>query len=388
MNKKVHPFTTFRPSVERALNGFSKCEPPTVEPGTIKLDRMEFPVPELLLILLRDVMGFSWYGEGDKSRWTTFFAVAGHCFAVEHAKFGLRLHYEPAGEALIGRVTGQLSAALGRLESRLDPILKEQIDLGNVTLANRSSAFASRYRFFREKADIAYRSSKRKVRSRKSTAESDLAAAMNEFVESFGRSMDKRQEGFFFSVAMTDAYFSYLEHRLVLLRAFTGRLVPKGGVEDILAMRWDEKFADLLGSKAADHAALVGRLRDLKERIRNPFAHGGVENDRGSIFCHVPYVGAVPGNMSRTKHSAHFKWVPVESEDHESISQLFDEVDAVLQAGTLSKPALLVDGGVHPAWTSTELKLYRQLVRGQLSAVNHYVEHWNRDQDRHDNMDY
>ena len=382
------PFAAFRPSVAKALNGFSPREPSQGDLQWAYLERAVFPVPELLLLMLRDVMGFPSYGPGEKVRWTTFFSVSGFPYAIELAKFGLKIYYQREGSEMLKRVTGQLSSALGRLEKRLEPLLKQQIELGNVTLANRSSEFEARYRFFREKADVAYRSSKRNPARKAAQKPGDLGAELSERMESFGRAMGKRREGFFFSVAMVDAYFSYLEHRLVLLRAFSGRAISSGGVEAILMMRWSEKLDDILGPQKSDQGVLLGRLRELKERVRNPFAHGGVENDRGSIYCHIPFIGAIPGNMSRSRRSPHFKWIPVEEEDHGSICELFDQVDALLRSSRLEKPALLADGGIDPVWTPNELKLYRKLVRGSHKALAEYVEHWNYERDKHDNMDY
>lgn len=382
-------YASFRPSVAKALRGF---EPPLQTPSDmhrVSLDRMQFPVPELLLLLLRNVMRFPWEGQGEKVRWTVRFSVNGSPCAVELTKFGLKLYVRKGDPALYQRVSGQLGSALARLEKRLEPMIEMQMRLGNVSLANRSSDFDARYRFFRDKADVAYRSSQRKVGSKPSGDSHTPGLDISQIVADLNRTVRRSREGFFNSVAMVDAYFSYLEHRLVLLRAFTGRAVPEGGVQSILMKRWDEKFAETLGAEsAAEHGALLGRLRDLKERIRNPFAHGGVENDGGSIYCHVPFVGAIPGNMSRTKRSAHFKWIPVEVEDFRSICELFDSVDSVLKSGPMEKPALLADGGVDPAWDGDQLKRYRKLLRGSRKALEAFVTHWNYERDRHDNMDY
>jgi hypothetical protein len=380
-------FAAFRPSVAKALNGFAPGNPSEGDLGWTYLERAQFPVPELLLLLLREVMRFPSYGAGEKVRWTTFFSVDGRPYALELAKFGLKIYHAKEGDQLLERVIGQLSSALGRLEKRLAPLIKEQIELGNVTLANRSSEFGARYRFFRQKADVAYRSAKRKPASQR-LRESGGTGGLSEMMAAWGRAVGKRREGFFHSVAMVDAYFSYLEHRLVLLRAFRGKPLSPGGVEAVLTMRWDAKFDDALGPQAPASGVLLGRLRELKERIRNPFAHGGAENDKGSIYCHLPFVGTIPGNMSATRRSAHFKWIPIEEEDHESICELFDQVDAVLCDGPLEKPALLADGGIDPVWTPDELKLYRRLIRGSKKALDEYIDRWNYFRDQHDNMDY
>ena len=55
----------------------------------------------------------------------------------------------------------------------------------------------------------------------------------------------------------------------------------------------DLKRLEMKSGRAAPSApspAARIEVADLKERIRNPFAHGGTENDRGSIYCHIPGV--------------------------------------------------------------------------------------------------
>jgi hypothetical protein len=126
----------------------------------------------------------------------------------------------------------------------------------------------------------------------------------------------------------------------------------------------------------------------LKERIRNPFAHGGIENDGGSIFCHIPNVGAIPGNLSRIKKSARFRFIPVDTEDHASVCKLFDDVDYFLSKDQLATPCALADGGVHPAWDEHNLSEYARLNSSTTQEVEEFIMHWNRIQDMHDNMDY
>ncbi len=52
---------------------------------------------------------------------------------------------------------------------------------------------------------------------------------MSALMHRYSRGMRAQQEGFYHSVAMVDAYFSAFEHRLNLLRAFTGVPLPAGG---------------------------------------------------------------------------------------------------------------------------------------------------------------
>lgn len=333
-------------------------------------------------------MGFPWSGTGEKVRWTIYFYVANKPYAIELAKFGLRLYYPTGGQASIARVLGQLEAALGKLEKSMESYAKERIQSGNVTIANRSNQFRERYEFFRGKAQAAYRSAENPRRSRKAAKRVAGEPDFSSIFDGFFKESAKRGEGFFYSVAMVDAYFSYLEHQLVLLRAFLGTPLIDVTVADVLAARWDEKLKIVLGTDVAAHKDLVSDMRRLKERIRNPFAHGGVENDGGSIYFHVPNVGAIPGNMSRTKTSAHFNWIPVDSPDHDKACEIFDSLDRVLKAGALEWPARMVEAGVDPAWDKASLTKYRKLNREPAAARERWLKHWGEEWARHQNMDY
>jgi hypothetical protein len=381
--------TELQPRFAKVLAGFAPGSADALRSPQTSVERTRFPVPELLLVLLREILGFPWSGTGEKVRWTIYFDVAGKAFAIELAKFGLRLYYPAGDTAAISRVLGQLEAALGKLEKLMQPYAEERIRTGNVTLANRSSHFRGRYEFFRSKAQTAYRAAnRRRPGRRKVKSPDDQEGGVSSIFEEIFKGLEKENHGFFYSVAMVDAYFSYLEHQLVLLRAFQGTALGPTTVAEILAARWDDKLRLVLGKDAVTHAKLVGEMRQLKERIRNPFAHGGVENDGGSIYFHVPGVGVIPGNMSRTRTSTHFKWIPVEAPDHDRACALFDSLDQVLQAGRLKRAARIVEAGVDAAWDRDSMAQYRRLNRQSEATLERWLKHWGETWTRHANMDY
>lgn len=382
-------FEAIRPKMAKFLNGFTASGANSTNWAKFPLPREEFPIPDLLLVLLRDTMKFRWAGPGEKVRWTIYFWVDNRPFAIELAKFGLRLHYQKEDQASIQRVCGQLQAALGQLEKQIKPLINNQIAVGNVTLQNRSSQFHARYRFFRGKADTAFdEAAHRSVRSAPTKDVDEPQDSFAHIIKNFSAKLKSGYEGFYYSVAMVDAYFSYLEHRLVLLRVFQGAAVPSGGTKELFTANWDDKLKIVLGEKQREYATLLGRLRTIKENIRNPFAHGGSQNDGGSIFCHFPGITPIPGNLSHTRDSANFKWIPLDTDDHQTICQLFDDTDTALRSGPLERPSLLTDGGIHPVLTSEELAKYEGLCKGSIESVQTYIEYWNHLQDKHENMDY
>ena len=339
-------------------------------------------------------MGFEWSGHGDKVRWSIYFTVSDVPICLELAKFGMRIWHPKEDQPNKKRIIGQLQSALRRLEEHLMPLIDASINDGEVTVANHSSEFRDRYEFFREKAGLSYAEAaaveakkEESIGARKK--KSDEIGTITALLGGFGEVMRNRREGFYYSVSMIDAYFSYLEHRTTLLRAFIGKPIDKGNFKTILGAKWDDKLRMIAPSPTSrEFQTLLGRLRELKERIRNPFAHGGVENDGGSIFCHIPNVGAIPGNLSRIKNSARFRFIPVDTEDHTSVCELFDDVDSFLSKDQLAIPCALAEGGVHPAWDNHNLSEYAKLNSSTMQEVTEFIMHWNRLQDMHENMDY
>jgi hypothetical protein len=100
-------------------------------------------------------------------------------------------------------------------------------------------------------------------------------------------------------VAMVDAYFSYLEHRLVLLRGFLALPWPYHGIEGVLTARWGTnceqswvhrcmptvKRLPLARSKGANSQSLRARRRRERSRV-NLLPYPGGECHTGE---HEPY---------------------------------------------------------------------------------------------------
>jgi hypothetical protein len=288
------------------------------------------------------------------------------------------------------RVIGQLKSGLKEVEKFLEPFAKHQVANGDVMIVNRFSEFEDRYRFFRNLADKAYKEAKRPLPKKKQVGSADnIKGFMSDMVARMNHSRRANHEGFYFSAAMVDAYFSGLEHRLVLLRAFTGTVFSIGAVIDLLAARWDEKLKLILpAGKTKDMDRILGKMRDIKERVRNPFAHGGNENDGGSLFFHLPRVGAIPANFSGFGKSVRFTVVPIEHHGHAEICGIFDELDTLLGKGELARPHRLMKASVDPSFDEIAIKEYSEAISGTDEDLERYIDFWSHEWERHTNMDY
>lgn len=393
---KPDPYAVLRRRLQKKLVGFSADISDEAAKATMlcyRPARALFPVPELVFFALRDVLGWRWFGNGEKVRWTVSGTVDGERVAFELRKFGFTIYHPQDRPDLQARVEGQLRSALRDVEAFLKPLAKAQVGRGEVMIINRFPEFDARYRFFRRHAETAFAKASEPAPAPPITVASADPAALRSISEDISAAMNAtltaEREGFFHSTAMVDSYFSCLEHRLVLLRSFSGKPFAQGDVLELLAMPWDEKLKLLFPHPLPRAASmLLGKLRRIKERVRNPFAHGGVENDQGSLFFRLPGIGAIPANFTKFGDSVRFSVLPVGADDHAEICAAFDAVDDLLCGNALAGPDQLLKGGVDPVFDAASIAEYAAALTGGPEAVESYIESWSNRWERHVNMDY
>lgn len=183
--------------------------------------------------------------------------------------------------------------------------------------------------------------------------------------------------------------YSLLEHLLILLFAFA-RYDPK--TDDLVRFitgSWGQKFKrvfdvvhDPVAKKAFD--SLVG----LKDRLRNPLSHGGVEAEgKHTLHFHVPDVGAVPLSVSRYKDSIHYTMIPIGSRSFEEICGVLDDVDTFFENGPLRLGFAYVRSGLDVAFDSDSLRDYSRASASD-EEMEEFIEYtvWHYDQAA--NMDW
>ncbi|MDX8498018.1 hypothetical protein RFM99_06265 [Mesorhizobium sp. VK4C] len=384
-----------RERLGKKLKGFSSDFPTNLDRWKMESSRPParlFPVPELVLFAFRNIMGWQWSGPGEKVRWTVYGSVLGEPIAFELRKFEFTILRAIDHQVPYDRIVGQIGAAMRQIEELLTPFAAEQARSGNVLILNHFSDFESRYRYFRDKAKKAFAKSAKPPKLLKKGKKQEknlpsLRAGMLTAVLNHVHAAES--EGYYLSTAMIEAYFSALEHRLILLRAFIGEPLEAGGLQAFLAKSWDNKLKAVLPI-GDDHQAGVtlGRLRRIKERLRNPFSHGGVENDGGSLFVHLPGIGAIPANFSDFADSPRFTFIPIEAESFRECCSVFDTVHDMLSTGLLELPYRFVDAGVDPSFDAETLSDYAGVIADGSDAVEKWIERWGRNWTTHANMDY
>ena len=98
------------------------------------------------------------------------------------------------------------------------------------------------------------------------------------------------------------------------------------------------------------------KLKLLKERMRNTFAHGRFDKEFGaSVRFHLPGIGAVPASMSKVKDSPHFHFIPISNQSFESVCKLFDDFDRWLEKERMPNAIKYARSGISLPMSNDEL---------------------------------
>lgn len=321
-------------AIRRTLKDFARTEdgPGGTKKGvdfvTNKIDRNLFPSSGLLFFLLNGLCGFPSRPRGDKTHWDIPFKFKGvHC-GIKKMKFGLWLNIDRDKQDTINpnEILRKLNKAIKIAETKiLQSISQEQIKNGNITVENMFHRLRIRYDFFREQADLCF---SKKGKEQPGPYCDYISGSMNNGIQVKEKLVN-------YSLAMIDAYFSWLEHFFVLSLPFVSFDRRKDDLSVFVGKFWSEKMKRVLDIENPFGKKFYDQLTQIKERYRNTFSHGGFEKEGASFFFHLPGFGAIPAKMSGYRHSVHFNYYPIEVENFQEICAFFDDFDKWLEETAL-----------------------------------------------------
>ncbi len=324
-------------------SGFARTPRKERDFTRIGLDKRRFPSPTVLQVVLM-YAGLENLGRAEKLDWEYAFVYEGVNCSISHEKFGLFAYWQSAGfaepeqgEAFVERMMGRLVAAQKLMERHvLQPLAEEQIAMGNVTIRNQYHPLNSAYKHFRTRADAAFSSAGVPVSSEVDDADHVPEAILSAFA-GLNRRMQQESEGWWNTFAMVMAYFSRLEHTLVGLLPWANFEPLADSVERFIGLRWADKYVRIF-SPHDDPEAMrhLNHLREIAENWRNTYGHGGFDKAGNTLYFHLPNLGTVPASLSDVAGSPHFKFLPVDVEDFQSIISALDEFDEWTASSALS----------------------------------------------------
>jgi hypothetical protein len=342
-----------------------------------RIESSNLPPSDMVFLTLVNVSGYSHAGRFEKVAWSVAFTYKSIPFTFSLQKFGLRLYrHKDAFPAptLAEEMLAALAKGMGIVAKLFEPIVLSQVASGNVTVANSFPQLDNMYTYFREQAkrNLAFK-------RRPSTPK----------IENLGKllttSFHKRAAGNYNAIAMIDAYFSRLEHLLIILLPFGNYDRTKHDLVHLMGSLWSEKFKTVFDvNKNAAAKALFDRLVTLRERYRNPVSHGNFQKGGRSLFFHFP-TGAISCHLSSTERSGSV--VRLDQPAYEKICALFDEVDAFLEAGAAKFGYRYAKSGLDVAFDQKSLGRYKAASSDEDTFKN-LLEHLSDIADTHANMDW
>ena len=345
----------------------------------IPIERHQFPIPNLLLFILHGVCGFPLGWRGEKMHWCVPFAYKGKDCTIAFEKFGLRLYIEKSKSEINPKeVLGKLEKAIGSAEKHiLSTLAQQQIIDGNITIANHFHRLDGQYHYFREQAETSF------IPQESQKANDPIEG----IAEILNRNFSAGRSGSYNALAMIDAYFSRLEHFLVLALPFSNYDRQSDNLVDFVGMVWSDKLKRILNVNESAVQTYYEQLVYVKEKYRNTFAHGGFEKSGQSFYFHLPKFGAIPASMSGHRESVHFNLFPVENDSFKSICKLFDEFDNYLKNDALVSAWKLADSGLD--LVLEEKKLSEMLAESKdITSFEQWIEREAYMADMYANADY
>ncbi len=310
-----------------------------------ELSRDEMPLPDVARMMLR-LIGCKDLGRTEKLAWEVTFYFEGLQCSLALQKSGTRLYIartagtdEKAVIAAAKRIDTQLRKAQRVAEKEiLAQISRDQVTNGNVTIQNQYWWLREVYMYFREGAQLAF-DGKGRLGPRHPNGGYWL--------------FPEQREGACNTLAMVWAYFSLLEHVLVLCLPFIGFDPSKQSITNFIGKRWSDKFRYIFDIAADLNAKkLYDLLHTVSETYRNTYGHGGFGKDDATIYFHVAGVGALPTVLSKISKSPQFELVPVKQIDYREACRLFDKVDSWFDKAITANAMLWIKAGLDVRYDS------------------------------------
>jgi hypothetical protein len=281
--------------------------------------------PYLIFIIFVTLKDYKYKGRDEKEAWTVYVKFKGEPFLLTFRKFGFRIISSKQSDKItdLGReAMYKIFKAIPYAEELIQPLVKEKVQKGNITLENHYDEILCRYNFFKKKAieqfvkgaNPRYKTTyyKKKGKPTGSSMTQDLAGK-------------NRIAGNNYGIAMMDVYFSLLEHLLVLMLPFiSGIDHDKMDVEEFILKNWKEKIKAIVPLADPKAGKLYKTLLDIKENLRNPLTHGHFQKDGNSIYVHMKTIGAIPMNLSRRERQFTYSSSQIYHENFNSIVQCFE----------------------------------------------------------------
>ncbi|WP_050527422.1 hypothetical protein [Pseudorhodobacter aquimaris] len=280
-----------RKNVLRAIGPIEKPTSKKFGPGAPRVFK-GIPHAEyyLLFLLLVDLLGFKYWGPGEKFAYIIPVEFEGRRHSIVYAKFGMRIEYSEGGdgEAVYAALKKGMRAAKSYYLWRAT----EASTTSDLNLISKCPQLWDKYVFLKEQSETLIA---------KFEAEKDDAVVEKGFNEDGSLrwtsisypAYEFQRQSVWLHEAAVDAFFAWCEQALVHMAVLMGKLTNGKEIAELLMREFSEKCKLVLSLSNAEDKASYDDIISLRGQLRNYVAHGSFGKD-GSTFQFHSRVGAVP----------------------------------------------------------------------------------------------
>ncbi|WCO67931.1 hypothetical protein PO878_04235 [Iamia majanohamensis] len=247
-------------------------------------------------------------GRGEKQAWAAPLEMDGTLLWFAFTKFGVSatvygVETEETATDIVSDCMRRMGKAIPVVTRDLiEPLIAEAVTQGAFTVPNKFGYFHDMYAHLRSLSeDTAARAAVTKPVHK---AHGDGAGSTHFAGAAVARDAEFEAVGALF------AFFSLVEHLLVIGLAFTECDPLHEPFGEFLRMSWGEKFKRVVGLDEKDDKLIYDTLRLLADENRNPSAHGGVDRNVANVHVHLMGYGAVPTGVTSTSQRPTYTFEP------------------------------------------------------------------------------
>lgn len=246
-------------------------------------------------------------------------------------------------------------------------LVKDQVSAGNVTLLNQSGRLRGAYGYFRWQAQALIDGHGDNDLRQQMAGMGFLAAGGKSGENFFMPFVADNQLGYCLT-AMASAYFSWLEHVLVLALPFTDWEPEDRSITDVIGDKWSLKWSRVVPDTPESEEAF-DRLKVAVEEFRNLDAHGGFGKKERALLIHTP-VGVLPARLTEGADAVRATIIPDTPAGFPQACAVFDATDEFLRTGPLSAAMTWIEGGLQVPFNGD----HRRMLKVAMSEVDEPFE--------------
>lgn len=320
----------------------------------------EFPIPEYLQITLILSPIISSVRIGEKTRWAYGVAFNGVPCVIALQKFGLRLYIRaPEDSAQATRhadIHRLLVAALKRAVKYVErqyvgALFEELSETDTLVLRNDYYSIRGMYQYFRESSTSfseATKSNKSDSGETSNASEIPVTRSIKEILTPWFEDRERFRNKGYYEFAAVLAFFSLIEHVLVLLFALSPKAFDQP-LAKFIKMDLKAKLNVIFDKVEPENEVMRSMLLSLADKYRNFFAHGGITKGGRATHVYLTGIGPIANpafRLNKDPSLPFIEFLPDKPTIDSEVFPFFDEFESWLSQGPTKFGMKFIDEGM------------------------------------------